>query len=65
VGSAQGNLVVSEQRALAVKAWLLSRGGMELDSRLYVRGFGEERPRVPNDSEAGRAENRRVEIVVY
>ena len=65
VGSAQGNQAVSERRALAVKAWLLSQGGSELDSRVFVRGYGEDRPAAPNDSDANRARNRRVELVVY
>ena len=64
VGSAEGNQGVSERRAVAVKSWLLSHGGRDLDSRIFVRGYGEERPAAPNDSEANRARNRRVELVV-
>ena len=64
VGSAVVNMQVSEARALAVKHWLLVRGGPELNSRLFVRGFGEERPTVGNDSDANRALNRRVELLV-
>ncbi len=64
VGSAEGNRGVSQRRAAAVKAWLVARGGAELSSRLVVRGFGEDRPAVPNDSDANRARNRRVELRV-
>lgn len=64
VGSTAGNQSVSEQRARAVRAWLIERGGSELAQRLEIRGYGESRPALPNDSEANRALNRRVELVV-
>jgi OOP family OmpA-OmpF porin len=32
--------------------------------RFVLRGFGEEQPLAPNDTEAGRAQNRRVEVVL-
>jgi large repetitive protein len=64
VGSAEGNQAVSERRARAVQAWLVARGGAVLAQRVAVRGHGEARPAVPNDSDAHRAQNRRVEVVL-
>ena len=61
-GSAQYNLNLSQQRAQSVASYLSSQG---IDRRrMYVQGFGEERPIASNASEAGRAQNRRVEITI-
>jgi len=61
VGSASSNQRVSLERAEAVRAWLLGRDS-GLEGRLEVRGYGESRPREPNDTEEQRARNRRVEF---
>jgi outer membrane protein OmpA-like peptidoglycan-associated protein len=62
VGSDIANLKLSQGRAESVKAALVARG---VDpGRLDAAGFGEMRPKVPNDSEANRAENRRVEFII-
>ncbi len=62
VGSDIANLKLSQGRAESVKAALVARG---IDpGRLDAAGFGEMRPKVPNDSEANRAENRRVEFII-
>jgi outer membrane protein OmpA-like peptidoglycan-associated protein len=59
-GAAEYNQGLSERRAVSVAQYLNSRG---TDARrLLVVGFGESRPIAPNGSEAGRAQNRRVEI---
>jgi outer membrane protein OmpA-like peptidoglycan-associated protein len=59
-GSAQYNQALSERRAVSVAQYLNSRS---VDARrLLVVGFGESRPIASNDSESGRAMNRRVEI---
>ena len=61
-GSAQYNLNLSQQRAQSVASYLSGQG---IDRRrMYVQGFGEERPVASNASEAGRAQNRRVEITI-
>ena len=61
VGGEAYNQRLSEQRAAAVVAYLVAQG---VDAkRLDSAGFGMDKPVTPNDSEAGRAQNRRVEIV--
>lgn len=54
------NLQLSQRRAVAVKAWLV-RAGVD-GSLLEAVGFGLTKPAMPNDTDAGRAANRRVEI---
>ncbi|SDN13407.1 OmpA family protein [Vreelandella arcis] len=60
VGSNQYNMDLSQARAESVTSYLASRG---VDAnRMMAEGFGEEQPIATNDTEAGRAENRRVEL---
>ncbi|GAA0738899.1 OmpA family protein [Sphingomonas japonica] len=59
-GSDAYNQGLSERRASSVANYLTSRGVSS--ARLGTRGFGETQPVASNDTEAGRAENRRVEI---
>ena len=56
------NMKLSEQRALAVKDFLVLKGVGE--NRLTTKWYGETQPKYPNDSEANRAKNRRVELAV-
>ncbi|MCG6856668.1 MAG: OmpA family protein [Salaquimonas sp.] len=59
-GSPQYNQALSERRAVSVAQYLSSRG---VDPRrLLVVGFGQTQPIAPNNTQAGRAANRRVEI---
>ncbi|XXF77922.1 OmpA family protein [Myxococcaceae bacterium GXIMD 01537] len=61
-GSASKNVELSTLRAARVKAWLVEAG---VDAaRLEAQGLGPEKPARPNDSEAGRAANRRFEVSV-
>ncbi len=61
-GAVAFNQTLSEQRASSVKNYLVS-GGIS-SSRLNSVGFGESQPKVSNDTEDGRAQNRRVEFVI-
>ena len=62
VGSAASNLTLSDSRAAAVKAALVSDFGVAAD-RITTKGFGDTKPAAPNTTALGRAQNRRVEIV--
>jgi len=62
VGSDGYNQDLSERRARAIKTRLGELGVAE--GRISTRGYGEEHPVASNDSEAGRLQNRRVEIVI-
>ena len=62
VGSAAGNVTLSDQRAAAVKAALVADFAIDAN-RLTTKGFGDTKPSMPNTSAAGRSQNRRVEIV--
>ena len=62
VGSAASNLSLSDARAAAVKAALVSEFGIA-DERMTTKGFGDTKPAAPNTTAVGRAQNRRVEIV--
>ena len=61
-GSDQYNQGLSERRANAAAAYLRSTG--IANSRITTKGMGESDPKVSNDTDAGRAENRRVEFVI-
>jgi len=60
VGRAESNKKLSESRAQAVYNYLTSNGVES--SRLEVMAYGEEKPIANNNTTAGRAKNRRVEI---
>jgi len=62
VGTDSYNQGLSERRANAVKDYLTAQGIKA--SRLTARGYGESRPVASNDTDEGRAENRRVELIV-
>lgn len=62
VGSDQYNQQLSQRRAEAVANYLGSRGIMR--DRMITVGAGETRPIATNDTEEGRAANRRVEITL-
>jgi outer membrane protein OmpA-like peptidoglycan-associated protein len=62
-GSAASNQDLSQRRAKAVRDYLVSRG--IAGDRITSEGFGPGRPVADNASAEGRANNRRVEIVVH
>jgi chemotaxis protein MotB len=57
------NLELSAQRALSVSRYLIQKGVSE--SRIKSAGCGSSRPIASNATAAGKAKNRRVEIVVH
>jgi len=61
-GSEASNQTLSVNRAQAVANYLKSRGVVA--ARVAVKGYGESAPIASNDSEEGRAQNRRIEIRV-
>jgi len=61
-GSAQTNQRLSEQRALAVKDALVSRGIAA--NRIATRGHADRYPVASNAGEEGRRQNRRVEVIL-
>lgn len=61
-GSAELNRRLSTERARSVYEFLLGQG--IAGSRMKYQGFGPENPVAPNDTEANRAKNRRVEVVL-
>lgn len=62
VGSDESNMTLSENRAKSVYEYLISKG--ILSSRLTYKGFGKTKPVATNDTEAGRARNRRTEFLI-
>jgi outer membrane protein OmpA-like peptidoglycan-associated protein len=61
-GSESYNLTLSQNRADAVRAYLVSRGYNA--NRIEAHGIGKARPVSENGTAEGRANNRRVEIIV-
>ena len=60
IGTADYNLKLSERRAQAVREYLVQSG---VDPKIITtKGYGKSDPRVPGDSAAAHATNRRVEI---
>lgn len=61
-GSAEANHALSLDRANAIKATLVNQGVPA--ERISTQGFGQDRPVASNDTEEGRARNRRIELIV-
>ena len=62
VGTDAYNQKLSQRRAEAVKAYMVSLGVAK--SRIYTEGKGESQPVADNKTSSGRAKNRRVEVEV-
>lgn len=63
VGNAGNNLTLSVARAGAVRDWLVDASGMPA-TQFAIQGYGDTRPIAGNDTDQGRAKNRRVEITL-
>ena len=61
-GAAETNLELSQKRADAVREALIGLGVAE--ARITAMGMGEDFPIASNDDEAGRAQNRRVDVIL-
>jgi OmpA-OmpF porin, OOP family len=61
-GTPDHNRTLSEQRAEAVRVWLLEHG-VPYD-RLVAKGYGQDKPLVPNVTAQMRARNRRVQFII-
>ena len=62
-GSIKNNQVISQDRAEAVRKYMIEN--MQIPSyQLIASGYGETKPVASNETEAGRARNRRIEIVI-
>ena len=65
VGSVDANQKLSEERAFAVKTWLEQQSSSNFpQGRVRVFAHGSTNPVAPNATPDGRAQNRRVEIVL-
>jgi outer membrane protein OmpA-like peptidoglycan-associated protein len=62
-GSDGANLALSQKRADAVKQYLVSNVHID-PSRVNAVGYGETRPIANNETEEGRARNRRIDVVI-
>ena len=61
-GSNEYNVTLSEKRALSVVNYLIKNNISK--TRLSYKGYGESQPVGSNDTENGRANNRRTEIMI-
>ena len=62
-GSSDHNMALSERRASSVAAYLATQN--VASNRIKTAWYGENQPKVPNDTEANKAKNRRVEFAIY
>jgi OmpA-OmpF porin, OOP family len=62
-GSDSTNLILSQDRADAVRQYLISTFGVDAEKVSSV-GYGEARPVATNETPAGRARNRRIDLVI-
>lgn len=63
-GSDSANLILSQDRADAVKQYLVSNFGIDAEKVSSI-GYGEARPVATNETAAGRARNRRIDLVIH
>ncbi len=61
-GTVDYNIALSKKRAYSVSDYLISQGVSA--SRLNIKWYGQDQPKYPNDTDANRKLNRRVEVAV-
>ena len=64
-GDAEFNQKLSEARARIVKAYLETKFEFINPEMVEAKGYGEEQPIVPNDSDTNKTLNRRIEVIVW
>ena len=62
-GSEKANLKISEKRALSAKKYLQDKFNISGD-RMITKGYGSSKPIADNNTQEGRAKNRRVEFIL-
>lgn len=62
VGNDRSNMSLSQRRANSVRTYLEAKGIAK--GRIFSKGYGEKEPKASNETEEGRASNRRVEVRV-
>jgi outer membrane protein OmpA-like peptidoglycan-associated protein len=62
-GNPEYNQSLSERRAAAVRAYLVKNMGLD-ETKIRAVGYGGSDPVVSNDTDIGKAQNRRIEIVI-
>ena len=62
-GTDENNLVLSQQRADAVRQYLLANSPISADE-IEAVGYGETRPIANNETKEGRQKNRRIDVVI-
>ncbi len=63
VGSDAVNMKLSQERADSVREYLIANVGLR-ESRVSAAGFGKDRPIASDETESGRAQNRRIDVVI-
>ena len=63
-GSDSANLILSQDRADAVRQYFISTFGISAE-RISSIGYGESRPVATNETAEGRARNRRIDLIVH
>jgi outer membrane protein OmpA-like peptidoglycan-associated protein len=63
-GNPDNNLRLSQARAEFVKNWLVTKGFIDPDLFVKVKGYGDTQPAFTNETDSGRAKNRRVVVIV-
>ena len=64
-GNAESNMILSESRAKTVRDFLVTTYDFVSPDMVDTRGYGAQRPIVPNDTPENKQLNRRIEVIVW